>query len=408
MQSSRCQRRKNRFLNHFWYTLITMFWRCLIATVLLASCQKAPTEKKTNTFRMSFPHDANTLDPRKNSDYVGSTIHFMLFEGLTRMTPLSTHEPGIAKSIDLSEDKKTYTFHLRESFWSDGHPVTANDFVYAWKTLLHPDFPSPNAHLFYPIKNAERVKKGLLPASVLGLRAIDAETLEVTLEVPTPYFLDLTSFCVFSPIPSHVVQENARWADRPGEDFVTNGPFALKNWAFSNDYQLVKNAHYWDKEQVTLDRIEIMILNNEQTALNLFKRGDLDFYGAYNSIPSDWVINQRKEGSLYSQPVGYTSFITFNLNHPALQNHNIRKALTLAVHRNSLIEGITQCNEEAATRPVPTLLSNDTKSFFRDGNDALAQELFAKGLNELGLEKLEGLTFSYGNSTNNRLIAQAI
>ncbi len=367
--------------------------------------------KKSQILRLNFPYDVSTLDPRKNSDYINSTAHFMLFEGLTRMTPASTHEHALAKAIDLSNNKKVYTFHLKETFWSDGTPVTAYDFLYAWKTLLDPSFPAPNAHLFYPIKNAEKVKKGLLPLEELGVKAIAPFTLEVTLELPTPYFLDLTSFCPFFPIPSHIALKNPNWADTLSPLYVTNGPFLLKKWLFHNEYHFVKNPSYWDAASVHLDQIEIMVIDNEITALGLFEKNKLDFYGAYSSIPADWVPKLERENKLIRQPFGATTFLTFNLAVPPFQNKNIRKALSLAINRQALVDNITQCGEKVATGAIPPLLKPlSERKFFNDNDLDLAMKHLQLGLNELGIAKndLQSITLSYPNNVNSRRLSQAI
>ena len=127
--------------------------------------------KKNQHLSLNFPFDPLTLDSRKGADGTTSTLHFMLYEGLTRMNEKSTREPGIAYHIDISDDLCTYTFHLRESLWSNGDPVTAHDFEYTWKSMLKPSFPCPNAHLLYPIQNAEKVKKGVLGEDSLGICA---------------------------------------------------------------------------------------------------------------------------------------------------------------------------------------------------------------------------------------------
>ncbi len=378
----------------------------------LFGCQKKPSSMKTTQiFRFNFPYDVSTLDPRKNSDYVNSTAHFMLFEGLTRMTPLSTHELALAESINISLDKKVYTFFLRNTVWSDGAPVTADDFIYAWETLLNPNFPAPNAHLFYPIKNSEKVKKGLLPKSELGIKALNKMTLEVTLENPTPYFLDLTSFCPFFPVPSHIVKDHPDWADNLSPLYVTNGPFSLSKWTFSSEYEFIKNKNYWDKESITLDKIEVFIIDNELTALGLFDNNQIDFYGAYSPIPSDWIPKLRKEKKIHATPVGATTFLSFNLSDPIFQNKQMRKAFALAINRALLVENITQCDELAATQTIPPLLKlSSKKSFFKDHDTDLAKKYFELGLKELGLQKkdLKNIILSFPININYRRIAQAI
>ncbi len=386
--------------------------KLLTILLFLVSCQKVDSPmKNSQIFRLSFPYDANTLDPRKNSDYVGSTVHFMLFEGLTRMTPNSTHELAIADSISISEDKKVYRFHLKPTFWSDGTPLTADDFVFSWKSLLDPSFPAPNAHLFYPIKNAEKIKLGDLPLDQLGVRALDPYILEVTLEVPTPYFLDLTSFCPFFPVPSHTVKKNTKWADNISSHFVTNGPFILKKWAPMNEYIFGKNEKYWDSDSVHLDEIHVTILDNELTGLGLFENDELDFYGAYNSIPSDSILKLQKEEKLITQPFGATTFLTFNLADSIFKNKNMRKAFSLPINRLSLIENITQCNETVALGAIPPLLKPlSSKSFFQDHEIEAGKFHLKAGLDELELTKgdLGGITLLYPSNGTYRRLAQAI
>jgi oligopeptide transport system substrate-binding protein len=384
---------------------------CLLISTLFGCQRKTSPMDPTQVFRFSFPYDVTTLDPRKNSDYVNSTAHFMLFEGLTRMTPLSTHELALAESINISPDKKIYTFFIRNTVWSDGTPVTADDFIYAWETLLDPNFPAPNAHLFYPIKNSEKVKKGLLPKSELGIKALDKLTLEVTLENPTPYFLDLTSFCPFFPVPSHIVKNHPDWADNLSPLFVTNGPFTLNKWTFSSEYEFIKNNSYWDKESVTLDKIEVFIIDNELTALGLFENNQIDFYGAYSPIPSDSIPKLKKENKIHATPVGATTFLSFNLSDPIFQNKHMRKALALVINRALLVENITQSDEIAAKEIIPPLLKlSSSKSFFKDHDVDLAKRFFELGLKELGLTKndLQNITLSFPVNINYKRLAQAI
>jgi len=184
----------------------------LICLFNVFGCQKSETPSK-QVLNVNFLYEPTILDPRRGSDGVTSTVHFMLFEGLTRMTPTSTRELALAKKIDVSDDGLTYTFFLRESFWSDGYKVTAEDFAFSWTSMLDPSFPCPNAHLLYPIKNAEKIKSGELLTESLGIKVLDEQTFQITLERPTPYFLDLTSFCVLFPVPKHIAASNSHWAD---------------------------------------------------------------------------------------------------------------------------------------------------------------------------------------------------
>jgi oligopeptide transport system substrate-binding protein len=390
-----------------------MIFLLLPALMICTSCQKKMTSlEETQVFRCNFPFDPPTLDPRKGADVIASTVHFMLYEGLTRMTPKSTHEPALAKTIDISSDQLVYTFHLRDSNWSDGSPVTANDFAYAWTTMLDPSFPCPNANLLYPIKNSELVKKGELPADQLGIRVINDKTLEVTLERPTPYFLDLTSFCVFFPVPEKIASLYPNWAEKIGPNLVTNGPFQLNSWKPNDRLSFSKNPSFWQKDAVTLQKIEINILNDEVTTLGMFNQKEIDFMGGFfTNIPIDIIPNLIERKLLLKHPVGCTSFISFNLDRFPFQNKHIRKALAYAINRNEIIKNITQADECIATGCIPPILKESKHlSFYKDGEVNLALEEFELGLKELGIGREYFHKFSIGffTETKTKKVALAI
>jgi len=156
---------------------------------LFFSCSKVkPSMNKTEQhLRVNIKSEPVSLDPRKGNNYVAAQLHFMLFEGLLKLNPDLSLSPAQAKSYEVSEDLKTYTFHLDETTWSDGTPVTAYDFEKSWKSILNPVFPSPDAYLFFPIKNAKLAKKGEVPLYQVGITSKDAKTLVVELEFPAPF-----------------------------------------------------------------------------------------------------------------------------------------------------------------------------------------------------------------------------
>ena len=172
-------------------TLITLFCGCQ---------SSSPSGDKKNCARVNVVDEPQSLDPRRARDLSSLTLTRMLFEGLTRLGKEEKAEPALAEKIDVSNDLKTYTFHLRHSSWSNGDAVTAKDFVYAWKKILDPQFVSENAFQLYVIKNAKAVKQGTLPLEELGIRMKDPYTLEVELEYPFPSFLELLAIPIFFPI----------------------------------------------------------------------------------------------------------------------------------------------------------------------------------------------------------------
>jgi oligopeptide transport system substrate-binding protein len=195
-----------------------------VIMVFTSSCQNShQSSRQPHQLNVNISGEPATLDPRKGADLISSSLHFMLFEGLTKITPDGSTVPAQAEKIDLSLDCKTYTFHLRECRWSDGTPVTAYDFEKAWKDILDPQFPAANAHLFYPIRNAEAAKKGKVTLQEVGIRVKDPKTLVVELENPTPYFLELTQ----STTPS--IENFPIGPTTPMRDSFATVPLSLKN-----------------------------------------------------------------------------------------------------------------------------------------------------------------------------------
>ena len=343
---------------------------------------------------------------------IGSCMHFILFEGLTRLNPDSTTSPAQAEKIEISPDRLTYTFHLRDTKWSNGLHVTAYDFEKSWKDVLDPSFPSFNAHLFYPIRNAEAVKTGKLPLNSLGICATDAKTFVVHLERPTPYFLQLVAFCPFFPV-SHIVDEkDPNWALSLTENFVTNGPFLLKEWKHNYEIIVEKNPNYWDAENVGVDQIELMMVASEMTSLQMYEKGDLDIVGSpAGRVPTEAIPDLIKKGLLNISPCAGSTFCTFNTKEYPFNNVHLRKAFSYAIDRQSIVDHITLLGEEPATALIgPAMRQNQNESFFEDGNLELARAEFALALDELEIsaEELANLSFIYTASDLNNNVAQAL
>ncbi len=384
---------------------------CFVAT----ACQdKKPTitHQSLQLIRLNLKSEPATMDPRKGGDVISSHMHFLLFEGLVRLNPDGAIVPAQARTFDISPDGIVYTFHLRDAVWSNGVPVTAYDFEKAWKDILDPSFPSVNAHLLYPIKNAEAAKKGLVPLSDVGLVSKDEKTFVVTLEKPTPYFLDLISFCVFFPVCSEMDKACPDWAYQAGDNFVSNGPFILQDWKHHNEIVAVKNLAYWDNTRVRPDVIHFSMIDNESTALQMFENGELDMIGEpLSPLPVDALQSLKKQGKLRKHPLGATTMITFNTNQAPFNNAKIRKAFTYAINRELIVNNITQLGETAATNMVPPVLKNlRNRIFFKDGDVASARALLEEGMQELGITKeaFKDLSLLHSTSDLNHKIAQAI
>jgi len=384
---------------------------CLLG--LFAGCQKKDSfPKQEQVLRLNIPSDPETLDPRKGGDRTSSIFHCILFDGLMRLDDEGNAVQSLAEKVDISKDRTVYTFTIRDSSWSDGSPVTAWDFEKSWKDVLDPNFPAKNAHLLYPIKNAEGAKTGISSLSEVGIRSLNAKTLEVTLERPTPYFLDLVAFCVLYPVNVEVDHSRPNWEYEVGSKFVSNGPFRLKEWKRNNTIVLEKNPHYYRADQVILDEVHFSMVNSEMTAFNLFEKGELDILGnPLIPLPSDAIPQLMQERKLQVYPTGATTFCVFNVNQPPFDNANIRKAFSYAIERKEIVSNITQLGEEAALGAVPPVLKKyENTAFYEDGNWTAARTHFAKGLKEMRItkEQFPTLTFYYHTAELQHKVAQAL
>ena len=382
---------------------------CLLVTGCHKKSSSPPVEK---VIRLSLKNEPSTLDPRKGGDVISSHMHFLLFEGLVKLNPDRSISMAQAETLQKSEDGLVYTFTLRNTFWSNGLPVTAYDFEKSWKDILSPSFPSPNAHLLYPIKNAEKAKKGLVSLDTVGIQALDNKTLIVTLETPTPYFLELISFCVFFPVCSQVDTENPSWAYHAGEQFVSNGPFLLSEWKHNDKILAAKNPLYWNQEQTRPDWIDFSIIENEMTALQLFEKGALDMIGdPISSLPVEALPSLKEKWKVQKFPVGATTILSFHIDRFPFNNVKIRKALSYAINGGTIIQNILQTDEIPALGAVPPILKrHQIRNFFQDANTVLARKLLKEGMEELGIteEAFSHLTYFYSSSEKNHKVAQAI
>ncbi|MGE0198379.1 MAG: peptide ABC transporter substrate-binding protein [Simkaniaceae bacterium] len=391
------------------FLLPILFFTFLCATF---SCQKkegTSLEPEKQTVRINFIYSPFALDPRKCTDPVTTVLSFMLYEGLTRLEPDGRVSMALAERVKILEDRTTYLFYLREAYWSDGTPITAYDFEDSWKALLDPNFPSKTAHLLYPLKNGERARKGECSFDEVGVKALSETKLLVELEKPIPYFLELTAFCTFFPVPNggkEVPHPNGR------QDFVFSGPFRLKSWVNDDEVVAEKNPFYWNGDKVQIEEIRATIISEEATALKLYEQGKLDWIGGLISpLPLDAVSVMKKSLEIRQRPIAGTTLTTFNLEAYPFNNVNIRKAFAYAVNRETLVENVSQMFDDVATGPVPHVLKGQNLApLFPDNSPELAQKHFERGLQELGMtrEEFPKVTYSYFSSELQRNLALAL
>lgn len=375
-----------------------------VLALVLSGCSSVPSVRKVVS--LNIEGDPGVLDPRFSRDTSSSSVVRMLFEGLVRMGPSEKTENALAERIEISADGVLYTFHLRESIWSNNDPVTAHDFVYAWQKILSPDFPSASADQLFVIKNGRAAKSGKVFLSQVGLRAVDDHTLEVELELPTPYFLDLLVFPSFFPVNERVERENPDWA-LSADTYVGNGPFLLKEWKRNDHLSLDRNPTYWEKEKTKLEQLQIMIVKAE-TAYRMFEKKELDWTGSpLSQLPVDALEHLKGKGVLRANPMLGTWFIRLDTDRGPFQNGHIRQAFSLAVDRDSLVQHVLQGGQLPAGGLVPPSLKG-SKPFLAAFSVEEAKGCLQLGLQELSLPQLPEVTLTYLSLERNHLVMQAL
>ncbi|MEI8366176.1 MAG: peptide ABC transporter substrate-binding protein [Parachlamydiaceae bacterium] len=382
-----------------------LFIRFCCVCLLLCSCSRKEHPREALTVAMS--EDPQSLDPRVVRILPTVSVLKLLFEGLMRTNSSGFNEPAAASSVVISEDKRTYTFTLRDSHWSDGSPVTAQDFEETWKSILSPSFPAPNAYQLYLIKGAKEAKEGILPPDAIGVKAIDSKTLVVELLEPTPYFLEITTCHFYFPVCPSM---RAGSPDDSVKLVVGNGPFMMDHWKLRSELAVVKNPHYWDAANVAVNKISLAILD-ETTALKLFEAGSLDWAGSpISTLPQDAIASLKQRGVLQVFPGAGTHWFRLNTQKPPFDNEKIRRAFSLALDRQAIVNHITQGNQVPAIGVVPPSFGFSHQNYYKDHDLDAARQLFAEGLSESGRSKadISPLVLSYAANDRNSKIAQAV
>ena len=340
-----------------------------------------------------------TMDPHMGTDVISFEFIGASNEGLYRLGDDLEIEPGMAMDHEVSEDGLTWTFNLREDAkWANGDPVTANDFVYAWRRAVNPDTGSEYGPYLMDgvIKNATAVSNGEKSVDELGVEADGDHTLVVTLEKPTPYFESLTTRSTFMPLNEEFVEEQGDDFATSDDNLLSNGPFLMTNWESTSDsWTLEKNLDYWDEEAVSLEKINFNVIKDPQTGVDLYESGEVDrtdltsdFVDQY-SVQDDFVVTP--ETSLYYLKLNQTES-------EALANVNIRKALSKAIDKQALVDELLNDGSLESNGFVPQDFAKqpETEEDFRDINGDLltfdteeAQELWEKGLEEIDEKELE-------------------
>ena len=334
-------------------------------------------------------------------------------EGLYRLDENNEPIPALAESEDISKDGLTYTFHLRDdATWSNGEPVTANDFVFSWRRSVDPTSGAAYAYLFEDIKHASDIMAEKLPLEELGVKALDDSTLEVTLETPIAYFPSLMSFVSFFPQNEAFVKDTGDQYGTSSETTLTNGPFLLSEWdnGLDESWTYEKNPTYWDADNVHLTKITNQVIKEVSTGVNLFEKGTVD-----NALLSGEYAKQFQQDPSYTvEYFSRTNYLEVNqTDNPYLKNENLRKALALAVDREELTSVILNNGSLPITGLVPDHFVKNPESgteFAEEAGDFYtydlpeAQKLVEEAKAELGVETIELELLGDDDETSKRVM----
>ncbi len=353
------------------------------------------------------------IDPQVVTGTIEHRIVKSLLEGLVSEDPDLNIIPGVAQSWDISDDGLVYTFHLNPNAkWSNGDTITATDFTESYRRILTPSLAAEYAYMLYHVVGAEDYQAGkLTDFSQTGFKAIDDHTLELTLRQPTPFLLHALNHYAWYPVPVKVIEQvgdfatrGSRWT-RP-ENFVGNGPFVLKEWLPNRKIVVEKSPTYWDRETVKLDQIHFYPIESIDTEERMFRTGQLH---VTNEVPLAKIpfYQAERPNDLEIAPYNGIYFYRFNTTRPPLTDPRVRKALTYAIDRESLVEKVTLANETPAYTAVPPGVLSYVSEHPFEADLAEAKRLLAEAgfPNGEGFPKIDVL---YNSSEKHKVIAEAI
>ncbi|WP_426450710.1 peptide ABC transporter substrate-binding protein [Staphylococcus xylosus] len=316
-------------------------------SVVLAGCGNAEGiySDKGDVFRKVIPQDISSLDTALATDTVSFDIYNQVYEGLYTLDKNDKAKPGVAKAMPKeSNGGKTLTIDLRkDAKWSNGDPVTAHDFEYAWKRVVKPDTASEYAYIMYDLKNAEEINMGKKDVDELGVKAVDDHTLKVELTKPIPYINEMLAFATFMPQNEKAVKKAGQQYGTTADKTVYNGPFKVKDWKVEDKIQLVKNDDYWDKKAVNLDRINYKVLKDQQAGAALYDTQSVDD----TIITADQVDKYADNPGLKKRLLASTFYIKLNRdNVPEFKNKDLRLAISQAINKEGFVNSVKNDGSE--------------------------------------------------------------
>ena len=355
--------------------------------------------------------EPESLDPHKISGVPESNILRQMFVGLTTTDPDGKTIPGMAESWE-SADNKVWTFKIRDAKWSNGDPVTAEDFVYSFRRVVDPNTASPYASYLADDKvlNAQEVIDGKVKPDALGVKALDEKTLQVTLSEPVPYFPDTLIHTSVKPVPRKVVEKfGEKWTDPA--NIVVNGPYEISEWQVNDKIVLERNESYYDNANTTLEKITLLAIPSSTTDVARYQAGEIDI--TYNEVPPEQFASLKEQlgDQLQVSPMLCTYYYEFNTVKPPFNDARVRRALALALDRNTISDKVVGQGQTPAYQLTPVAtngMQNNTPEWQNWDQEKRVEEA-KKLLKEAGYSESKPLKFEllYNTNDNHKKIAVA-
>lgn len=324
----------------------------VVIALQLSSCKSENNQKENNSnenaasteveqdksnlaseqiLHLNIDNDPTTLDPQVALDGNALEVASWTFDSLIRKTKEGKYEPLLAESWEISEDELVYSFKIRDAKWSDGTKIVANDFLASWVRVLTPETAAGNAYLLYSIKNAQELLNGDVGVEDFGVKVLDESTVEITLNSPTPYFLELMTKGVYSVMKTEFMEENGTNIGTSAELMIASGPFVISKWNHEQEVILKRNPHYWDNDSIIIEKIEFLIIGDVNVLVNMYEANEIEMVG----VTAEYFDKYADSKELDTKAANNLSYIVFNNNDEFMKNVNLRKALSYAFDRDT-------------------------------------------------------------------------
>lgn len=372
--------------------------------------------KKDGVLDINIASEPDSIDPALNTSVDGAIMISHLFESLIRWDDdgegNAVLKPGIAESWEVSDDGLTWTFKLRDAKWSDGKEITADDFVYSWNRLVDPATGADYEYMLDMVKGYDEKK--------LDISAPDPKTFVVNLNVKCPYFEEICAFPAVMPVRKDIIEANKTWTNSP-ETLVSNGAYKLEKWDHNSTLSMVKNPEYYDQDSVKAEKLAFHLQDDQNAIYASYRSGDLDFI---NSVPQEEIQKLLDTKELKIKPYVGTYFVCFNTEKEPFNDPKVRKAFSLAIDRNFIVNQVTGQGQEPATAYVPSGVYDangaEGDDFRTVGGDyySINDEDYEKNIEEAkklmeeaGYKDGEGfpqIDYLYNTDENHKAIAEAL